>query len=106
MAQSHQGNVKVKASVAHGQSGSNGIEWWIARETKTQRTHLASGTTDGHAAVTIPIDPATHDLGNVAVEAGDMISLVVGPKGAHPCDTTLIELVRSPKWAGAGGSGT
>ena len=26
-----EGNVKVTASVAHGQSGSNGIDWWIAR---------------------------------------------------------------------------
>ncbi len=86
-----EGNVKVTASVAHGQSGSNGIDWWMARETPTQRTTLASGTTDGHAAVTILIDPAMRDLGNVPVAAGDLISLVVGPKGAHPCDTTIIE---------------
>ncbi len=87
-----EGNVKVTASVAHGQSGSNGIDWWIARETQTQRTTLASGTTDGQAGLTIPIDPAMHDLSNVPVTTGDMISLVVGPKGAHSCDTTIIEL--------------
>ncbi len=59
---------------------------------RTQRTTLASGTTDGHAAVTITADTAAQELGQVSVTPGDMISLVVGPKGAHPCDTTIISL--------------
>ena len=44
-------------------------------------------------AQTIPADADATQLGEVAVEPGDMISLVVGPKGAHQCDTTLIDLV-------------
>ena len=87
------GLMRVNARVAHGQRGGNGIEWWIAHETKTQRQHLAHGITDGSGAQTIPTEAEAKALGEVIVESGDMISLVVGPKGAHQCDTTLIELV-------------
>ena len=87
------GLVRVNARVAHGQRGGNGIEWWIAHETKTQRQHLAHGITDGSGAQTIPTEAEAKALGEVIVESGDMISLVVGPKGGHQCDTTLIELV-------------
>src|ERR1039458_5593452 len=86
------GSVKVNARVAHGQSGGDGIEWWIARETRTQREHLAHGTTDGSGAQSIPAESEAKALGTVAVESGDMIYLVVCPKGTHYCDTTLIEL--------------
>jgi hypothetical protein len=88
-----QGLVKVKASVAHGQSGSDGIAWWIVQETKTDRKNLTHGTTDGTGAQTIPVEADVQKLGEVAVEPGDMVSLVVGPKGTHFGDTTLIELV-------------
>jgi prepilin-type N-terminal cleavage/methylation domain-containing protein len=88
-----QGMVKIKASVAHGQSGGNGIEWWIARETNSHREHLAHGTTDGSGAQAIPAEAEAKNLDEITVELGDMISLVVGPKGAHQCDTTVIELV-------------
>jgi hypothetical protein len=87
------GRVSIKARVAHGQRGGNGIEWWIARETPTQRQHLAHGTTEGSGAQAIPSAPEARVLDEVTVEPGDLVSLVVGPKGAHPCDTTLIELV-------------
>jgi len=85
--------VKIKAGVAHAQSCGNGIEWWIANEGKTGRTNLAHGTTDGRSPQPIPTALDTTTLSSVAVEPGDMISLVVGPKGAHQCDTTVIELV-------------
>jgi hypothetical protein len=87
------GRVKIKAHVAHGQSGGDGIEWWIARETSTQRQNLAHGATDGSGAQTIPAETDTKSLGEVTDEPGDMISLVVGPRGTHYCDTTLIEFV-------------
>ena len=88
------GQVKVKARVAHAQSGGNGIEWWIVRETKTEREDIwpmARRTEAGRRR--FPPRPTRRNLGEVAVEPGDMISLVVGPKGTHHCDTTLIELV-------------
>ena len=87
------GRVKVNARVAHGQNGGDGIEWWIARETKTQREHLAHGVTDGSGGQTIPAAAETKALDDIAVESGDMVSLVVGPKGTHYCDTTVIGLV-------------
>jgi rhodanese-related sulfurtransferase len=91
--------VRVQAGVAHAQNGSNGIEWWIARETPLERRTLAHGVTDG--AGQIPAEAQARELGEAAVAPGDMISLVVGPKGPHQCDTTIIELVI----AEVGGSG-
>lgn len=87
--------VKIKAEVAHGQNGGNGIEWWIAHEARTGRKNLAHGTTDGSGGQTIPAKANATKSTEVAVEPGDIISLVVGPKGAHQCDTTLIDLVIS-----------
>jgi hypothetical protein len=84
--------VRVRASVAHAQAGSNGIEWWITRETSTERRTLAHGVTDGTGSQKIPAEAQGKELGRVVVEPGDMISLVAGPKGAHQCDTTLIDL--------------
>ena len=86
------GVVKVGGSVAHAQQGSNGIEWWIAHETKTNRNILAHGTTDGSDAQSFPVAADAARVSELAVEPGDMISLVVGPKGAHSCDTTITEL--------------
>jgi hypothetical protein len=85
--------VRVQASVAHAQNGSNGIEWWITRETKMERKTVAHGVMDGTGSQKVPTDAQAKELGEVAVEPGDMISLVVGPKGPHQCDTTIIDLV-------------
>jgi len=88
------GIVKVKASVAHGQGGGNGIDWWIARETMTDRKNLVHGATSGTGSQAIPAGAEEQKtLGTIQVEPGDMVSLVVGPKGTHICDTTIIELV-------------
>jgi hypothetical protein len=88
-----QGPVRIQASVAHAQLGSNGIEWWITRETAKERTTLAHGVTLGTSK--LPADAQVKDLGEVAVEPGDMISLVIGPRGPHQCDTTIIGLIIS-----------
>lgn len=87
------GRIKVNGRVAHGQNGGDGIEWWLANETRTQRQHLSHGVTDGSGAQTIPAEKDAGALDEIAVEPGDMISLVVGPKGTHYCDTSVIELV-------------
>lgn len=89
------GIVKVRASVAHAQVGSNGIEWWIAQETKAGRKNLAHGATNGRGSRTIPAEAEAQALGKLTIEPGDMISLAFGPKGAHQCDTTLVELAIS-----------
>jgi len=87
------GTVRVQASVAHAQVGGNGIQWWIVLETPQHRKTLAYGTTEGTGLRKIPADAQAKDLAGVAVGHQDMISLVIGPKGAHPCDTTIIELI-------------
>ena len=83
--------VRVQVGMAHAQNGSSGIEWWITRETKMERKTLAHGVTDGTGKT--PTEAQVKELGEVTVEPGDMISLVVGPKGPHQCDTTIIDLV-------------
>jgi hypothetical protein len=88
-----QGTVRVQASVAHAQAGSNGIEWWIVRESPQERKTLAHGATDGKGSRRITADERAKELAGVAVAPQDTISLVVGPQGAHHCDTTIIELV-------------
>jgi hypothetical protein len=85
--------VRIQGSVAHAQNGSNGIEWWIMRETKIERKILAHGLTEGRGSQKIPADAQAKELSEVAVDPGDMISLVVGPNGSHQCDTTIIDLV-------------
>jgi hypothetical protein len=87
------GQVKIKADVAHVQGGGDGIEWWVARETKTERKNLAFGVTNGTGSQTIPAETDAAKLSEVTVEPGDMISLAIGPKGSHTCDTNVIQLV-------------
>ncbi|MHB1461750.1 MAG: hypothetical protein ACYC1M_10755 [Armatimonadota bacterium] len=88
------GSVKITASVAHAQTGSDGIEWWITHDTKAKHDELAHGATDGTGSQSIPAGPEqTKALGSVKLEAGDVLSLVVGRKGSHVCDTTLVSLV-------------
>lgn len=83
--------VRIQAGVTHAQTCGNGIEWWLARETKTERKTLAHGVTEGTGSQKIPTESRSKELGEVVVEPADMISLVVGPKGAHQCDTMLID---------------
>jgi len=89
------GTVAVRARVGHAQNGSNGIEWRVVRETEVEHKTLAHGVTEGRGEREIPCDAEVKELRAVAVEPGDMISLVIGAKGAHQCDTTLIELIIS-----------
>ncbi|MCX6872309.1 MAG: hypothetical protein NTW21_00645 [Verrucomicrobia bacterium] len=87
------GQVTVKASVAHGQNGGDGIAWMIVRYAKTGRENLAQGVTDGTGSQVIPAEADARKLAGIAVVPGDMISLVVGPKGTHNCDTTIFGFV-------------
>ena len=88
-----QGKVKIMASVTHAQSGGDGIEWSVAHETKADRSNLAHGSTDGTNSQTIRAEADAAKLNDVTVEPGDMVSLLIGPKGNHFCDTNIIELV-------------
>ena len=87
------GLVQVQASLAHAQDCSNGIDWWIAHENSAERKRLAHGVTDGTSKT--PVNARATELRQIAVEPGEMLSLVVGPKGAHQCDTTIIDFTIS-----------
>jgi hypothetical protein len=81
------GQVRIVATVAdaHGGCG-NGVTWSIELRRGGMRRRLAAGAFgDGQKAAIAPI--------NLGVQAGDLISLVVGPRdGNHGCDTTEVDL--------------
>lgn len=79
------GKVNLAASLAHAQAGSNGIDWRVTRDTKTGRETLAQGSTNGAGAQAVPATAP------IDVEPGDLLSIVVGPKGDHRCDTTIVD---------------
>lgn len=84
------GVVGIRGSLTHAQAGGNGIEWWIAQDTSARRTLLGYGATNGSGSTELaPIK------GLIAVEKGDRLLLVVGPKGDHRCDTTIVDFTLS-----------
>ena len=87
------GRVSVRARVAMGDSkGGNGIEWSIVQQGKAGRPVLARGAIDTGGAAAIPAGADAEKLAHVAVDRGDVVSLVVGAKGGnHACDTTIVE---------------
>jgi hypothetical protein len=90
-----QGRVSIKASVAMGDSqGGNGVDWSVVCEDRAGRNVLARGAVGTGGSQSIPAKADARKLGNVAVQGGDMVSLVVGANGGnHVCDTTIVELV-------------
>ncbi|MFO0906254.1 MAG: DUF1592 domain-containing protein [Pirellulales bacterium] len=80
--------VKIAGSVqhAHPECG-NGTAWSVELRRGNTRQRLAAGVTQG--AAVLPIGP----LDNVAVQPGDLISLVINPRdNNHSCDLTAIDL--------------
>jgi len=86
--------VNVKARLTDGDDkGGNGIEWAITLDGKAGQDVLASGTMDNGGTQAIPADAGKAKLEGLAVEAGDVISLVVGSRGGdNGFDTTVVEL--------------
>ncbi len=65
----------------------NGVSWALQHRSGRRRSSLASGTSNGATPVSLA---ASREL---AVSAGDVIALVVGPRdGNHFCDTTAVAL--------------
>ena len=81
-------SLRVEAMVtdAHTDCG-NGVTWALELRHGNARQRLADGVTDGGKPVAIgPIE-------KVNVQAGDLVSLVIGPRdGEHTCDLTDLEL--------------
>ena len=87
------GKVSVRAKVADAHpSGGNGVEWSLVHDAKAGRNVLANGAIGRGGAQTIPQAANAGKLAAVAIEPGDVLSLVVGARGSHTCDTTSIEL--------------
>ncbi len=83
------GAVRVEARVthAHPECG-NGVTWAVEHRRGQNRQRLASGVAQGGKTVVVP------PLESVAVLAGDLVSLVIGPRdGNHACDLTDLEFV-------------
>ncbi len=81
------GVVRVEGAVtrAHPECG-NGVTWTLELRRGPTRQMLARGEATGGAAVPIP------PVESLAVQQGDLISLVIGPRdGNHSCDLTDIE---------------
>ncbi len=72
---------------AHPECG-NGVTWQVEVRRGSTRRRVASGLSQGGKPVII------EPISSLAVQAGDMISLIVGPRnGDHGCDLTDLELV-------------
>jgi len=81
------GLVRVSAAVthAHPECG-NGVTWSLELRRGATRQRLATGISHGGAPVAVgPVE-------NLAVRAGDLLSLLIGPRdGNHSCDLTEVE---------------
>jgi len=89
-----QGRVSIRGKVASGDpNGGNGIEWWIVRDGPSGSQVMASGAIERGGAQAFPSGAEGAKLSDVAVEPGDVVSLVVGAKGGdNGFDTTVVEL--------------
>jgi hypothetical protein len=87
------GRVRVDGRVAMGDAqGGNGVAWSLVREDRTNTQTLVGGTVNTGGAQALSYAGANR-LAEVAVEPGDVLSLIVGARdGNHSCDTTIIAL--------------
>ncbi len=83
------GRVRVEAAIqhAHPECG-NGVTWSLELRRGSNRQRLANGIAQGAKEV----KPAP--IENVAVQPGDLVSLLIGPRDAnHSCDLTAVDLL-------------
>lgn len=85
------GSVTAGGTLTHAQAGGNGIEWWVARDNHAGREILGHGTTGGTGSHAIADSAPNTKLETIRVEAGDRVSLIIGPKGDYRCDTTILD---------------
>jgi hypothetical protein len=78
--------VEAKITHAHPECG-NGVTWSLELRRGATRQRLATGTAQGSKEVKVG------PLEDLAVQVGDFISLLVGPRdGNHSCDLTAVDL--------------
>lgn len=81
------GEAKITAKVQHAHTAcGNGVEWAVEVSRGTTRERMAAGVAQGPKAAT----PDPFD--KVTISAGDLVSVVVGPRGDHSCDLTAVDL--------------
>ncbi len=98
-------SVRAQITDAHS-SGGDGVEWSIVHEGQAGCKVLLRGAIDRGGTQLIPPDSEAdrQELTDIGVRPGDGLALVVGRRGDHYCDSTVVELVisecRSPnrKW--------
>ncbi len=77
--------IRAKVTHAHPECG-NGVTWSLELRRGASRQRLAAGTAQGSKEVKVgPFE-------KVAVQKGDLVSLLIGPRGDHSCDLTDVEL--------------
>ncbi len=88
--------IQLSGGIRHAQVGGGGVEWWVVVDSKEKRRILNQGVTDGTHPASIGTASKAPGNGNAAadagapiapfdVEAGDRVSLVVGPKEGYQC---------------------
>ena len=81
------GKVRVEGTVAHAHPEcGNGVTWTLELRRGNTRLPLAAGVSQGARPVQVgPVD-------TLAVREGDVLSLLVGPRGGnHSCDLTAVD---------------
>jgi hypothetical protein len=81
------GTIRIEGAVthAHPECG-NGVTWSLELRRGAVRRRLASGRAQGNQQA------AVGPLENIAVQQGDLISLLIGPRdGNHACDLTALD---------------
>lgn len=88
------GRVSIRGQVALADAvGGNGIEWSLVLDRQTRRQVLARGAVNTGGTQAFAAGAGGKTLAEVAVQPGDLVSLVLGAKdGNHSCDTTLLNL--------------
>ena len=79
--------MRIEGAVTHAHLGcGNGVEWSLELRRGGTRQRLARGSAESDKPVAVgPIE-------KVAVQLGDLVSLIVGPRGGdHSCDLTDLE---------------
>jgi hypothetical protein len=77
------GKVRVQAALSDADANcGNGIDWALRHRERT----VASGHMENAGNIEVP----AHEI---EVQAGDLVRLVIGPRGEYSCDSTKVEFV-------------
>ncbi len=87
------GTIQIKGWVSDADPNcGDGIEWTVDARAAGNSKQLASGAIPNGGAQQIVEGKGASKLMSIEVREGDMIQLVVLPKGDYSCDTTVVEL--------------